>query len=131
MGAADHGGDELLTVDAPADVKRFHLTPITGLAVIAGFVVLVFVVRYQTSSGPSDHSAAIQSNVGALSCSSSGYQILSKINGDKDTIYNCDMPSGTTICVTEANGIDSNVTATVRLLFANTLGSGKPTCIGG
>jgi hypothetical protein len=97
--------------------------------VVAAAVLVALAVTVWPHHHPADRSAAIQANVGADSCTISGYFIQSKLDGSKQTIYDCLMPSGSYKCVTENGGIDSDSTAVVRLLFANTLSGGKPTCI--
>lgn len=103
------------------------------LAIVAVVVVILGAGAFKyldaRNAGPSDRSAAIQANIGATSCSSSGYYLTSQLNGSKKIIYDCQMPSGNYKCVTESGGIDTDSTATVRLVFANTLGSTKPQCI--
>jgi hypothetical protein len=77
-----------------------------------------------------DQSDAIAANIGASTCHAEQYEIVSRISGHKDRIYNCTL-HGKTICVTYSGGIASNATAEVKLLFANALGGQKPDCMNG
>ncbi len=77
--------------------------------------------------GSSDRSSAIAAEIGAVSCTATDYQIINRFDNSKTRIYDCFMHGGEK-CVTEANGIASDQTATVKLLFANTLSGGKPAC---
>lgn len=57
------------------------------------------------------------------------FGMRSRLDGSKQIVYDCVMPSGATKCVTESGGIASDETAVVRLLFSNSLSGGKPTCV--
>lgn len=98
------------------------------LGIIAAVVVAIVIVGYyenHKSSSPD----AVAATIGASSCDNSGYQVLSRFDGSKATIYDCTIGSRMR-CVTYENGIATDATETVRLLFANTLGSSKPNCLG-
>lgn len=90
------------------------------IAVVAGYVY-----------SHSDHSASastVATTIGASFCDKSSYQVINRLDGSKQRIYDCTMGSGSR-CVTYSNGVATDQTATVRLLFADTLGTSKPTCI--
>jgi hypothetical protein len=83
--------------------------------------------RIYGHSGPSPSTVAAR--IGASSCDNSGYYVQNKLDGSKAVIFDCTMSNLATKCVTMTNGIASDATAEVRLLFANTLGSTKPSCL--
>lgn len=97
---------------------------------ILAVISIVFGGAYALThrSGPSDQSSTVATTIGAQYCDSSGFQIISKLDDSKATIYNCDLDNKT-ICVTYEHGIATDETAEVKLLFANTLGSDQPDCI--
>jgi hypothetical protein len=78
-------------------------------------------------SGPSASSVAAK--IGASSCDNSGYSVQSRLDGSKEIIFDCTMGNLATKCVTVSNGIANDATAEVKLLFANTLGASKPSCL--
>lgn len=89
---------------------------------------IVLVVGLAACGGASDRSAQIASETGASSCTATDYQIISRLDNSKARIYDCTI-NGVDKCVTEQNGIASDETATVKILFANALSGGKPSCI--
>ena len=94
-------------------------------------VVLVAVAALAAGCGGSgDRSSAIADEIGATSCTATQYGIVSRIDNSKTQIYDCFL-NGDEKCVTEENGIVSDQTAVVKLLFANTLSGGKPDCATG
>lgn len=100
------------------------LLGVIGTAAAIG--VTAYSYSQRTSSGPSPDTVA--SAIGADYCDASGYAIIIRATNAREPIYDCQL-NGNTICVTDTNGVANDQTATVRLLFADTLGSGKPTCI--
>jgi hypothetical protein len=99
-----------------------------SFAIAAAMVVAV--LSGCGSGGSSDQSTAIANQIGGgASCYESQYEITNRIDNSKTPIYVCTAAAAKPICVTYENGIASDVTAEVRLLFANTLGSSKPSCI--
>jgi hypothetical protein len=111
-----------------AAAPKSVLTLAAIIAVIAFVYFRTNLIRV-THGAAKDESGSIATDIGASSCSSSGYEITSKIDDSKQTIYDCLMPSGNYKCVTRENGIDNDSTETVKLLFASTLGASKPACI--
>jgi hypothetical protein len=96
---------------------------------------IVFALHLNRSSSHSDSSAEVAALVGADSCSNSGYGFVSQITNKQTTIYDCAFASvggfkGGMECVTYENGIATNDTDEVKLVFANAL-NGKPACISG
>ena len=79
--------------------------------------------------GPSDKSSQIAGLIGAEACSAEQYEIISKLDHTKTQIYDC-VTNGKEMCVTYQNGIASDDTVEVKLLFSNTLGDSRPVCIG-
>lgn len=96
--------------------------------IVAVVIAVAVVVHLQGHAGASPSTVATQ--IGADYCDTSGYQVISRLDDSKATIYDCTTGSKTR-CVTYENGIATDATETVRVLFADTLGSGKPSCIGG
>lgn len=86
------------------------------------------VVAFAGCGGPADHSARIADAIAAKSCTATDYEISNKLDGSKERIYDCVQFGGTRRCVTESGGIVSDATATVRLLFSDTLSGGRPGC---
>jgi hypothetical protein len=122
----------LVTYPGQTPVKGAAPKSVLTLAAIVAVIAFVYFrtnLIHVTHGAAKDESASITADIGASSCSSSGYEITSKLNDSKQTIYDCLMPSGNYKCVTRENNINSDSTAVVRLLFANVLGSAKPTCI--
>lgn len=74
-------------------------------------------------------SDVLAQTVGAVSCSPEHYELVDRLDGSKARLYSCDMGYGRMICVTYEGGIARNVTAESRLLWADTLGSAKPSCL--
>ena len=101
-------------------VYWFVLVPLMVGVLIFGYRL---VHRHSVSPG------TVASAAGALSCDSSGYYITTAVSG-KETVYDCSMASGKTLCVTYHGGIASDSTEIVRLAFANTLLTTKPSCLG-
>lgn len=97
------------------------------LAVVIGVVVIAGVWHYQTHASAKIGAGDVALQSGADSCTSSGYELTNRLDGSTSTIYDCSFTSGLK-CVTLANGIAHNVTAEVRLVWADTLGSAKPGC---
>ena len=99
---------------------------------LAGIFVacLVLYVGYQhfVHRSPSDNSSEVAAQSGALSCSRSDYYLQSRLDGSKETIYDCQFPRRMR-CVSEQGGVTSDITEEVRLLFSSTLGASKPNCI--
>lgn len=87
---------------------------------------LVFVAG---CGGTGDQSDSIAQKIGASSCTAESYEVISRIDNHHSRIYDC-VVNGNELCVTEQNGIASNATAEVRLLFSNTLGADVPACLG-
>jgi hypothetical protein len=101
------------------------------VAFVAAVVIFVtgipIIHRHHRSSTTAMDTLA--NRIGASNCADSGYYITNKLDGSRRTIYDCAMQSGRLRCVTEENGVASDETATVRLLFQNTLGTTKPMCL--
>jgi putative hemolysin len=77
---------------------------------------------------PADHSTEVAAQSGASYCSTSGYELENRLDGSKETIYDCRL--GVRMrCLSEHGGITRDITTEVRLLFSDTLGAGKPECI--
>ena len=81
------------------------------------------------SGGPSPSDVATAA--AATSCNLSAYAIVSQLTGKQEAIFDCTFPDGSVKCVTYANGIATDSTEAVRLLFANKLGPGRPPCLEG
>jgi hypothetical protein len=79
----------------------------------------------------SDRSSQIAAEIGSgASCTATRYAVIRRAEHTKTRIYDCDS-AGKRMCVTEENGIASDQTALVRILFANALSGGKPGCLAG
>jgi hypothetical protein len=76
----------------------------------------------------SDQSATIGRQIGGT-CSATDFYLQNRLDGSKETIYDCTTPAKGEMCVTYAGHVATNATETVKLLFANALGSSKPSCI--
>jgi hypothetical protein len=101
-----------------------------ALVALAAAIVLFVTgipIIHRHHSQPATDTLATQ--IGATNCADSGYYINRYTDGKKLTIYDCGMPSGRELCVTEEGGIATNATETVRLLFRKTFGA-KPSCLG-
>lgn len=99
---------------------------------IAAATTITFVLLLSGCGGGEtpDQSNAIESQIGGgIVCTRSDYQLINRLDSSKTPIYVCQTLGSEPICVTDENNVVSNVTAEVRLLFANTLGSSKPACI--
>jgi hypothetical protein len=121
--------EQLVSVDSAGDaqgeglVRRHGLQWIIVAVVISGLLIYFFGRHHGTP--PSTVAAAS----GAISCDDSGYSVVSKITGARNEIYDCSFVSGEK-CVTYESGVADDSTAEVRILFASTLGSKKPSCLG-
>jgi len=93
-------------------------------------VIFLALALVSGCGGSSTSSSDVATAAGAQSCDQSGYGITSQITNKTQPIFDCSFSDGSAKCVTYANGIASNSTAMVRLLFQNKLGSGKPSCLG-
>lgn len=104
------------------------------ILIAAGVLVLIALAALrldlvQMPGHSPNRSASIATSIGAYSCSRTNYEITNRLDGSKTTVYDCVMADGVTEkCVTEENGLVHDQTATVKLLFTNTLGSSRPTC---
>jgi hypothetical protein len=107
-------------------------TPLPWL-ILAAIVVAIVVAKHWPGSSShaqaSDHATAIQTSIGAVSCDNSGYYVQNRLDNTKQTIYDCQMDSGTYKCVTESGSVISDSTAEVSQLFQSTLDGSKPTCV--
>jgi hypothetical protein len=115
------------------DSRSASDTPISGiraLLVLAAVIVAGAAVLYgmgvRLPHHSSDDSAAIGSKIGGT-CAKTTYYIQSKIDGSKQTIYDCTVDSKE-MCVTYSGGIATDSTDEVKLLFQNTLGTEEPSC---
>jgi hypothetical protein len=77
--------------------------------------------------GPS--ASQVATAAGASFCNNSGFYIQSKLTGNKSVIYDCRFAGKLPACVTYSGSIASDATATVQLLFANSLDGRKPACL--
>ena len=100
----------------------FTLVVIVAAVLYGGW----YLIHRHSSAG--DKAVAVKTQSGASSCSNSGYYIQNRLDGSKQTIYDCQFPRRMR-CVGEEGGITSDITEEVRLVFSTTLGSGKPACI--
>jgi hypothetical protein len=105
--------------------RRRSMLAWAGIVTVA---VIVGIYLYSHHGSPVDRSAEIAKQIGADSCDQSGYEIRNRLDGSKSVIYDCDV-EGRMKCVTEDGGIPSDSTATVKLLFADALGTAKPYCL--
>lgn len=121
---------EHLRVRQPSLLRRAVRTIKNILITIGAFGTLALVAWTLLHRHHGTSPDTIATIIGVDYCDNSGYQIVSRLDGSKSTIYDC-TTGARTRCVTYENGIATNQTVTVRLLFADTLGSGKPRCIGG
>ncbi len=81
--------------------------------------------------GSGDRSKAIAAKIGVdATCYESAYLIKSQLDGSESRIYNCVSGGGPLMCVIEQGGLAKNITEEAKLLFANTLGGGRPQCLG-
>lgn len=97
---------------------------------IALFGLMAVLLAACGSSHGSDQSAQIQAKLGSnATCYESQYQIENRLDGSKQPVYVCETPGSKVICATWSDGIASNVTAEVRILFQSTLGQEKPACV--
>lgn len=92
----------------------------------AAVVLVVLVVAGCGGSG--DQSNAIAAKIGASTCSAEQFEIQNRLDRSKERIYDCELHARS-VCVVEESGIARNVTAEVRLLFANALGGQRPGCL--
>lgn len=97
-------------------------------AIAIGVIVVYGGARILHHSSP-DRSAAAAAASGAESCTASGYAIVSRLTNAKRQIYDCEFRYGPK-CVTYEDGVASDSTPEVRLLFSSVLGSSKPLCLG-
>ena len=100
------------------------LVPVGVVLALAG----AWAYRHHQDAKASTSPAAVAALAGATYCDDSGYYVKSRLDGSKETIYDCQIGARMQ-CVTVSGGIATNSTATVRLLFTNTLGASKPACI--
>ncbi len=99
------------------------------VVVIPILLVVGVVFALSRCGGAGDQSAQIAAKIGAASCTAESYEVISRLDNSKTRIYDCTL-NGKRLCVSEQNGIASDQTAVVRLLFANALGSARPSCLG-
>lgn len=78
--------------------------------------------------------SAVVSSSGAASCDDSGFYLIEKATGAHAEIYDCHFAAQGSFganeeCVTYTNGVASDATSEVRLVFSTAL-NGKPPCLG-
>lgn len=121
-------GNEACGECLPQRLGIYPLAPVVkGLLGLVAVVAVVAGYVYHES----DHSASastVSQVIGADYCDKSSFQEINRLDGSKARIYDCQL-NGRQRCVTYVNGIATDQTATVRLLFQSTLGSGKPPCL--
>ena len=73
--------------------------------------------------------AQVAKKVGVDSCEKTTWVIANRVDGSKDTLYDCYL-GGKDLCVTIDHGTAQNVTAEARILIGQTLSTDpKPTCV--
>jgi hypothetical protein len=92
-------------------------------------VALALVACGGTSIAKTDPSS-LASEIGASSCSDSGFYIESKLDHSKAEVYDCQRASGGHQCVTKEGGLAHDVTVEFKLLMQQTITdeSSKPVC---
>jgi hypothetical protein len=98
-------------------------------------VVVVALIVFGAVKNPFHHSGGpspdtVASTAGMDYCDNSGYYLQSRLDGSKQTIYDC-MKGPNAHCITMSGGIASDSTVEVRLVFQGTLGASKPSCLEG
>jgi hypothetical protein len=76
-----------------------------------------------------DSPGTVANAANASYCDDSGYNMSSKLSGEKDTIYGCQIGSRMR-CVTYSGRIANDATLEVRFALQNTLGASNPSCLG-
>jgi len=89
--------------------------------------VIIGLLAAGCGSGETDRSTAIAQAIHADACMATNYEIIYRVTNTKTRIYDCTI-NGVEKCVVEENGIVNDATAEAKLLFANALSGGKPTC---
>jgi hypothetical protein len=78
-------------------------------------------------SGPSASTVAAAAN--ASSCTSTGFQLINRLDNSKTTIFDCQFDDGSEKCVTYSHGVASDSTEEVKIVFSTELGGTKPSCL--
>jgi len=99
-----------------------------GRAIVGGLVAAVAAAAVLAGCGGTSPSQ-VAIAAGARFCNNSGFYIQSKLTGNKSVIYDCRFAGKLPACVTYSGSIASDATATVQLLFANSLDGRKPACL--
>jgi len=98
--------------------------------IIGGLGVLAAVLIAGKALAGGSHQltpVSVATLAGASSCDESGYTVRNRLDGSTQTIYDC-LVRQRARCVTVSDGIASDSTLEVRLLFRNTLGATRPAC---
>jgi hypothetical protein len=93
--------------------------PLAALAVLA---------LLAAGCGSGDRASKIAQETGASACTRTSVGLKNRLDGTKTPIYDCTI-DGASKCVVEEGGIARDVTATVRILFADTLSGTRPACL--
>lgn len=125
---AGDGVPPSLTAGEPAGPSRLRRLLGTVALLIVAWLLLTQVI-FNRDSGGADRSDQVAAAAGASWCQREDYELRNRLDGSTDTIYDCFFRNGRERCVTLSGGISRDTTAEVRLLFAGTLGVGKPGCI--
>lgn len=98
-------------------------------AVIAAVIAVTVLVVALANHGPGGTSPdKVATMTHADWCDDSGYYVETQLAG-KQTVYDC-TTGARQRCVTVHGGIASDSTVLVRVLFADTLSTTKPACLG-
>lgn len=98
-------------------------------AVVFAGIVAVLSWRADRAARGGRDPAKVAAAAGASSCSSSGYYLKSRLDGEKTVIYDC-VIAGRWRCVTEKDGLASDSTLMVEAAFASVLNADRPACLG-
>lgn len=120
---------ETPTEPRPKSAWRRVVGRTAGAIVLVAVALAAYGIWHSHHNALADHSARVAQEANAYSCTDTGFYLTSKLDGSKQVIYDCSFGGSSSKCVTEAGGLATDATEEVQLLFADTLGSQKPSCI--
>ena len=115
-------------------IRLYGAIAVVVIAVV-GVVLAVLLTRGGddgdggSGAQPSGQAQALQQQLGADSCTNSGFVIDNAADGTSQIVYDCAFGSRRR-CITVTNNIARDATADVRRLYANGQGGARPSCLG-
>lgn len=101
---------------------------IRDIAAIAALAVGGYLAYQHFTSDDGTSAATVAARAGAESCAATPYGLKNRVDGTTARIYDC-TSGGVRRCVTYENGVATDQTAAVRVVYATALGGARPSCL--